>query len=358
LNGEPAKPQMDELLLPFIQAVSESESTRLLEQIICNHAQPLVQNIINYKLKASAVPGTFNQDGQEAEDLSNEVIVRLIRTLGECKTAPEARPIVSLRSYVAVMAYNASDEYLRQKYPKRFSLKNKIKYLLTHQSEFALWEDTKQKTVGGFAGWQQAKLQAARSLTQKTRELQEFLHKQFAGQAIERLNLAELLDGIFTFSDSPIEIDDLVTLVAELTGIRDLPMQQETEEASFENEKELSTDPRDLLDASFDHRAKLERVWKEVCQLPVRQRLALLLNLKDEQGESAIVLLPMLRIASLHQIAESLDMSAEALAAIWNELPIDDIAIAERLGGTRQQVINLRKCARERLARRMLTVSK
>jgi len=34
-------------------------------------------------------------------------------------------------------------------------------------------------------------------------------------------------------------------------------------------------------------------------------------------------------------------------------LPLEDAAIAERLGLTRQQVINLRKSARARLARRM-----
>lgn len=37
----------------------------------------------------------------------------------------------------------------------------------------------------------------------------------------------------------------------------------------------------------------------------------------------------------------------------WNELPLAATMIAELLGETRQQVINLRKSARERLARRM-----
>jgi hypothetical protein len=46
-------------------------------------------------------------------------------------------------------------------------------------------------------------------------------------------------------------------------------------------------------------------------------------------------------------------MSAENLAAIWNDLPLEDIRIAELLQLTRQQVINARKSARERLARRL-----
>jgi hypothetical protein len=40
------------------------------------------------------------------------------------------------------------------------------------------------------------------------------------------------------------------------------------------------------------------------------------------------------------------------LSALWDQLPLDDLSIAARLGVTRQQVINLRKAARARLARR------
>jgi hypothetical protein len=49
-----------------------------------------------------------------------------------------------------------------------------------------------------------------------------------------------------------------------------------------------------------------------------------------------------------------------AVPSVFNEdrykLPLDDATIAGLLGATRQQVINLRKCARERLERRMSAV--
>jgi hypothetical protein len=41
------------------------------------------------------------------------------------------------------------------------------------------------------------------------------------------------------------------------------------------------------------------------------------------------------------------------MAAIWPRLPLDDLAIAERLACTRQQVINLRMAGRKRLATRL-----
>jgi hypothetical protein len=90
-----------------------------------------------------------------------------------------------------------------------------------------------------------------------------------------------------------------------------------------------------------------------VQDLPLRQRTALLLNLRDPSGGDALDLLPLTGTASLREIARVLDLDAEELAQLWPELPLDDNRIAERLSVSRQQVINLRKAARARLGRRM-----
>jgi hypothetical protein len=46
-------------------------------------------------------------------------------------------------------------------------------------------------------------------------------------------------------------------------------------------------------------------------------------------------------------------MDAGAFGELWNELPLEDTRIAVILRITRQQVINLRRSARDRLARRL-----
>jgi hypothetical protein len=102
-----------------------------------------------------------------------------------------------------------------------------------------------------------------------------------------------------------------------------------------------------------EQRHYLRKLWVEVCQLPLRQRAALLLNLRDSQGRGVVALLPLTGIASMRQISEILELPPEMFATLWNELPLDDVVIGEQLGITRQQVVNLRKCARQRLARRM-----
>jgi hypothetical protein len=55
----------------------------------------------------------------------------------------------------------------------------------------------------------------------------------------------------------------------------------------------------------------------------------------------------------MRELAAALEMSAEELAAAWDHLPLEDAAIGKILGASRQQVANLRKCARERLSRRL-----
>src|SRR5262249_10299037 len=97
---------------------------------------------------------------------------------------------------------------------------------------------------------------------------------------------------------------------------------------------------------------RLRALWDEIRRLPLRQRIALLFNLRDDKGRGAIGLFPLLNVASIQMIAETLEMPVEELARLWNRLTLEDALIAERLGATRQQVINLRKAARQRLAKR------
>jgi len=218
VNREAAR-QIDHQLLPFINAHSEAESQAALEQLICNQAQPLIRDIVSFKLRSSSSGWSSNRDGQEVEDVSSEVIVRLVGALRECKSAPTERPIANLRSYVAVMAYNASDAYLRQKYPRRFSLKNKIKYLLTHHPGLALWETESGATLCGFASWRQMKKAAAGPLSiDQGRDIRDFVRDKSEGGALERMDPGDQVAAVCEFAGAPLEIDELVTIMAELWG--------------------------------------------------------------------------------------------------------------------------------------------
>ena len=115
---------------------------------------------------------------------------------------------------------------------------------------------------------------------------------------------------------------------------------------------ELIPDGVDLEDQTVQG-IYLERfvkaLWPEVRTLPLKQRWAFLLHLDREE----IVAFIHHGCCSLHQVAESLQISPEEFAEWFARIPAPDDSIAERLGLARRQVINLRKCARERLGRRL-----
>ncbi len=332
---------MDPVLLPFLRASEPAESDRLLEQLVSDHAQPIIRGIVGFHLRACPQGGPSGQEWQDVEDVSGEVVLHLVRRLRECQADPDRQAIHNFRGYVAGMAYNACDEYLRGKYPERHRLKNKLHYVLTHQDDLALWEGADQRRWCGLARWRG---QQGESIAE---DRDDFLPR---GEA-QALKLPDLLRAVFRKMGGPCPLDELVSLVSDLLGIKD---QGPPAELDSERHPDPATlpNPAEALLTALDQRSCLKRLWQEVCALPLRQRVALLLNLRDPQGHDIIGLLPVVGVAGIREIAQALEMPAEKLAALWAELPWEDTVIGEFLGVTRQQVINLRKSARERLARR------
>jgi hypothetical protein len=93
-------------------------------------------------------------------------------------------------------------------------------------------------------------------------------------------------------------------------------------------------------------------LWAEIRELPRRQRLALLLNARDPAGDSVLRLLIESHVVTAGELARALEVRESDLESLLCRLPMRDLAIADWLQLTRQQVINLRSAARDRLARR------
>jgi RNA polymerase sigma factor (sigma-70 family) len=346
-------PETDSLLLPFLRADDEQVSQRHLEQLLAIAAEPVLNVIVGRKLQPS-----FGDAGgahlQEIEDVCGEVRLQLLSRLRDIKAQPDEKPISNFRGYVAVIAFNACNEHLRQRYPQRYRLRNRLRYLVTHNPAFGLWESDDGEMLCGLAQWTNKR--ATRDGIERLRRLrndpQAFERSALARHDLQRIGLAELLTAVFEATNAPIELDDLVNAVAEWSGVKDQHAQPNRNECETDLTERLS-DSRVALDVEVEQRMYVARLWSEICELPPRQRLALLLNLKDAKGSDCVALFLLSGITTASEIAASLAMSAEEFCELWNELPLDDATIAGRLGINRQQVINLRKSARERLARRM-----
>jgi len=349
VGGASATRDEDELLAPYLQAESEEESERLLAHLITQYVNPVIRESISYKLRSTFNPRALRQDAQQREDLCQDALVRLLPQLRRYRANRHAETIKDLRGFVATIAHRTYYDYLRRKYPHRRLLKNKLRYLLTHQPGLAVWDVDTDEMTAGYAAWRGKSVTrlGRDNLARLMGDAHALLPAATLTKECELRRPSDLLAAIFDFLGGPVALDDLVNLVAALWEVK--------EPAAEAGEGVLADlrDPGPDAGVSAQQSEFLRELWAEVLQLPVRQRRALLLNLRDATGQGCIALLPLTGVASLVEIAGALEMSAEDLAALWGRLPLDDQELAERLALTRQQVINLRKAGRARLARRL-----
>jgi hypothetical protein len=178
-----------------------------------------------------------------------------------------------------------------------------------------------------------------------------------------------LFDSVFQALGAPAELDELVNAIAPLVGSVDAVEASKTREEEDGRDVIVDTpSPEPKADDQLWIRLQLQRLWSEILQLLPRQRFAYLLN--PTEGE--VEVFPHNGIAGIREIGRSLAISSEQFdllsrelaldggstydekfAMLWNRLPLNDKLIARLLAATPQQVINLRKVARERLGRQM-----
>jgi DNA-directed RNA polymerase specialized sigma24 family protein len=343
-----SSPQIDSLLEPLIHMRGGEETDVFLSRLIAVHAEPVINGIIRYKLRHNLNRGAET----ETEDLRQEAIAQLLIELRKFRDDIEAHPIRDVLGLAATITYRLCARWMRRQFPRRHALRNQIQYLLTRQAGFALWADDNdemEKPVAGFAAWkgQRPSINAAslRQLLQDEKFLESF------GVGGSSADLKEALATIFIHVRGPVKFDELVKTVAELLQITEWKM--ESGDTDSEDARAELADQEPDVAWRVEKRIFLQRLWEELRQLPLQQRAALLLNLRDHKGRGCIALFPATGIASIGQLAEALEMREEQLAELWNDLPLEDSKIAELLQQTRQQIINARQSARRRLARRL-----
>src|SRR5215212_4882978 len=332
--------KIDSLLEPLLGETTDEQANELLTQLITVHAKPVINGVIRFKLRLNSYRETQRV---EAEDIHQEVVLQLVAQLQRFRKLPEANPIGDVRGIAAVIAHRTCARWMRRQFPERHAFKNRLHYLLTRQRSFTLWQDAGGKQVVGFAALQEQRPRVVLELEKLPTHL-----RTLPGSKPQEL--ADTIAAILNHLGGPVEFDELVSALVTILGISDQPMEA------------LAGDENSALEPSAvepdqawqtEKRMFLKRLWEELQQLPLNQRAALLLNLKDASGSGCITLFPATGIATLRQLANALEISAERFAEVWNELPLEDARIAELLGLTRQQVINARKSGRERLARRL-----
>lgn len=361
-----APASLDPLLMPFMTAKAEEAAREALGVVLETHALPLVRAVVRRELSWDAGRGASDAD---LDDVASAVVVRLTACLTRARREQDvSEPIANLRAYAGQMAANECADWMRARFPARARLTAQVRYACRHHDELALWPWRERDWLCGLAIWRDAQDPVDAHVLAALRGR---LAAPLSAVASEAKRIVTALLTVLRETGGPCRVSDTVTLVADVLGIDEgaaTPLAGSAggsasgdggarveARASFEDAAAVRLASRD---AAADRHAEqqrefLTRVWREVRQLPIGQRVALLLNLRDEGHADALELLTASEVATHDELSACVGMSPQELTALLPELPKDDEWIARRLGMTRRQVINLRKCARERLARRL-----
>jgi len=308
---------MDALLDPYL-AASGDATEKLLEDLLVREAEPRIRKIMLRKL---------GSDCPDLDDVCADVLVQAASSLRDWKAFAADCRVDNFANYIAACSFNAASEYLRRKYPLWRRLRDRIHYILRHDSRLAVWQSVHGGWLCGLARWTGQDSAAS-------------VGPLDGWYTARGLPPADSLHTIFELAGQALEFDALVDLAARLWG-------EPMDGAATDQHPAPVTAPK--MEEEIDQRRYAERLWGAIAELPLRQRQALLLHMNAD-GLDVFLLFG---VISFHTLAERLELSAKEFADLWPQLPLDDLAIADRLQLTRQQVINLRKSARKRLENRV-----
>lgn len=311
----------DRSLAPLLLAADENARTAALETLLTTRVQPLINRILS-RYQSFLSPA-------DTEDLASSVALRLVRRLHRAGDLAQ-RPIADLDGFAAKLTYNVIYDLMRRRYPETAKLRTRLRYLLSHDSRFGIWESAAGVTCG-LANDRGAPPVRATPMEQQTHCLRDMPSR------------ADALEALFMALNAGLLLDDLVAICAEAWNIVEQPISPVVDTASVSGGVLNGMEARQYLVA----------LWKEIRELRPAQRQALLLNLRDEQSGNALSLLLISGVAGFDEISNMLGLTPASCASLWNDLPVDDLTIGSMLGVSRQQVINLRKAARQRLMRRL-----
>ena len=362
-------PRIDPALVPYLRASGE-DAEQCLALLLGGETDRTIRAIVARTLCGGARGGRTQTI--ETDDVRADVVVHLLERLRRLKTQTDATAIENFPAYVASIAYRTCYTHLRRLYPQRARLKNRLRYALTYDPDLTLEQDALGLWRCGLTAWVDGAHTPQRDArrTENTRadsagagrntesaiqwfrrEPAAFAREVLPDPAARGFGITDAVKTLLARVGETVDLDLLVDGIGGMLGI-DHRAPLWTSALDHDAAAQVA-DPAGSVAQTLIDRQYLTRLWDEVRELPVRQRVAMLLNLRDDDGGAALPLLPLVGIASIRQIASTIEMPALDLAELWRDLPLDDARIAARLKLTRQQVINLRKSGRERLGRRM-----
>jgi hypothetical protein len=309
------------------------KAERALGQLVEDHVEPLMKRVITARLRRNGV-----EHFTHLEDVLSDAVIAFLLHVEELRLG-RADEVENFNAFVSMLATRAVNDYFRRANPGFHALRNRLLYLIERYPELARWrEPSSGQWLCGLAEWKDKR-------NSPLRTIDDVNPREWLSSNSAQLHAADQLIELFKAARTPIRFNDLALLMARVWNIQ---------ESRTENVEDHDlVDEAATVDQRLGHRQWLDILWKQICDLNRNQRAALLLNMKGPDGNCGASLLVTTGVVNIRQLAQAIELSGEEFALLWQRLPLSDHEVGDILGLERQQVINLRKCARARLERVM-----
>lgn len=339
---------MDNVLVPYLTEDDDRKRQQHLDELLTLRAAPMIRQVLRRRLGFYVGAQGTNEHNQDAEDLYQEAMTRVVQALIQLQSSSTAN-IANFELYVSRLAANVCIDFLRAKSPAHTRIKYSLRDLLKRHKDLVSWEHDGE-ILCGFAPWRNTGKSSFSDQANEDIEtkLDSFKAVYFADEDIRLASLSHVVAELFDWILGPVEIGVLVRMIAYLLDIKD----QEIE--SLDNLSPAGWDVYFVAntqsgESHVEANELLARLWQTVIHLPADQRDAFALGFEDPAGQDLFTVLLSAEIVNWDELAHGMGRSVEDVVRLRLRMPMDAASVAGELRASRENVYKWRFRAIRRL---------
>jgi RNA polymerase sigma factor (sigma-70 family) len=339
---------MDNVLVQYLTARDEQERQQHLDELVTIRAAPLIRQVLRRRLAFYVSAQGVNGNNQDAEDLYQEAMTRVVQVLHQLHSASD-HDIDNFNLYVSRLASNTCTDFLRAKSPARTRLKDGLRHLLKRHKDLVSWEHDGE-ILCGFATWGNTGKSAFSDQPWQELEtkLDSFRSLHFADEDVRFAPVSQIAAELFYWIGGPVEIDVLVRMIVYLLDIQDEQIESLDDSSPTRWDSYFVSCTRSD-ESHVEVNELLARLWQAVIHLPAEQRDAFALSFEDQAGQDLFTMLRAAEIVNWDEIAEGMGRSVQEVVRLRGRMPMNGASVAEELKASRENVYKWRFRAVRRL---------
>ena len=339
---------MDNVLVPYLTADGDQERQRHLDELLTLRAAPMIRQVLRRRLGLYVSAQGFNKNNQDAEDLYQEAMTRVVQVLTQLPSS-SGDGIANFELYVSRLAANVCTDFLRVKSPAHTRIKYSLRDLLKRHKELVSWEHD-GKILCGFARWRDIgkSVFSDQSYAAIETRLDSFKSLYFADEDIRLAPLSQVVAELFDWILGPVQIDVLVRMIVYLLDIKDQQIESLDDPLPAWRDAYVVANTQSS-ESHLEANELLARLWQTVIQLPAEQRDSFALTFEDHAGQDLFTVLLAAGIASWDELANGMGRAVADVVRLRLRMPMDNARVADELGASRENVYKWRFRAIRRL---------